>query len=176
MNRPTSLLVTAALMSAVMPPAAWGDPTAEARFIEHDQSPIGTAGIVDTPSGVRIRVRLSGLTPGWHAIHIHETGRCDTPDFTDAGAHLGHDQSAHGHVVATGPHMGDLPNIFAAADGVAEAELFSERLTLDPSRVSATRGLASGKAIIVHAGSDDDVTQPSGGAGARVACALIPGR
>jgi Cu-Zn family superoxide dismutase len=75
---------------------------------------------------VLLRIEAKGLTPGWHGLHFHEKGDCGTPDFKSAGAHV-HTTTAvvHGLLNPDGNDNGDLPNLFAAADGSATAELFS---------------------------------------------------
>ncbi|MFX6250583.1 superoxide dismutase family protein, partial [Acinetobacter baumannii] len=69
-----------------------------ATFKSPAQVDIGTVQVDETPSGMRLRLHLRGLTPGWHAMHVHENGKCGTADFADAGGHLGHDHAAHGRM------------------------------------------------------------------------------
>jgi Cu-Zn family superoxide dismutase len=131
---------------------------------------IGTAILKDGNSGVLLRFDLTGLTPGWHGLHLHETGTCAdaAAGFKASGAHAGHGNGAlHGLLNPSGPETGDLPNLYAAADGSAHAELFIAGLKI----IDLIDG--DGTAILIHAGEDDHMTQPIGGAGDRVACGVI---
>lgn len=119
---------------------------------------------------VRLQIDAGGLSPGWHGIHFHAVGDCsDTDKFEKSKAHVNHDQSKHGLLNADGPDEGDLPNIYANADGSANAEVSSE------TPLTGEGGLkdGDGSALVIHANEDDHASQPIGGAGARVACAVI---
>ena len=130
-------------------------------------STVGQVTIADTASGaLHITVDLSELPPGSHAIHIHETGICEPPDFTSAGGHLAAGK-AHGAKDPGGMHPGDLPNVTVAGDGTLKAEFFSPDLTM--AQVMDD----DGSAFVMHGGSDDYASQPSGDAGARIACGVF---
>lgn len=129
---------------------------------------VGQAEIAPEGKGVVLRVKLKDLPPGPHAFHVHETGKCDGPKFESAGAHYNPTKAEHG---AKGPHAGDFENILVKEDGTAEVEIKSERLTLGKGKSSLRK--KGGTALIVHAAADDGVTQPSGNAGDRIACAVI---
>lgn len=119
---------------------------------------------------MRIAINPGGLPPGWHGIHFHAVGDCsDTEKFEKSKAHVNHDQSKHGLLNADGPDEGDLPNVYANADGSVNAEVSSE------TPLTGEGGLkdGDGSAFIIHANPDDHVTQPIGGAGPRIACAVI---
>ena len=143
--------------------------TATARMKGADGSDMGTVTIEQGPRSLVIRARLQGLTEGGHGFHIHETGACE-PDFGAAGSHLNLTGHSHGELEGEGTHTGDLPNIFAGADGVARADVFTDAATLDAG-APHTLFDADGSAIIIHAGPDDyrDVAS----AGVRVACGVI---
>lgn len=133
-------------------------------------SSIGTLSLKQSPHGVLMRVTLGAgaLTPGWHGLHLHQVGNCsDTGVFKLSGGHVGKVAGGHGLLNPAGPEGGDTPNIYAASDGSAAMEIITARVTLS--------GLMDddGSALIIHAGEDDHITQPIGGAGARVACAVI---
>jgi Cu-Zn family superoxide dismutase len=144
---------------------------------------IGSASFTEGADGVLIRLQFNAgaLTPGWHGVHFHQVGDCTDAGagFRASGAHVGHgDTIQHGLLNPAGPEPGDLPNIYAPAAGAFSAELFTTRLTLGAAMVGDRMPLrdADGAALVVHAGPDDHMTQPIGGAGARVACAtLTPG-
>jgi Cu-Zn family superoxide dismutase len=121
----------------------------------------------ETDEGVRVKVVARGLTPGVHGFHVHEVGDCSAPNFESAGAHFAPDDHPHG---APGPssHAGDLGNIEADANGTVETEVMARRVELK----AGPRSIA-GRAIVIHAQPDDLTSQPSGNAGARVACGVI---
>ncbi|WP_420709810.1 superoxide dismutase family protein [Brevundimonas sp. SL130] len=135
---------------------------------------IGRVDLRQGPTGLVIKIEASGLTPGWHGIHIHATGACAAP-FTSSGAHINHGEpkAPHGLLNAAGPDDGDLPNIYAGADGKVNAELFTTRARISAEGPGQWLWDADGSAIIIHANPDDHASQPIGGAGARVACAAL---
>lgn len=129
---------------------------------------VGAVTLTAAPKGVLLHVEVMGLTPGWHGMHFHEKGDCSASDFTSAGGHT-HMMATHIHGLlnADGNESGDLPNIHVAADGTAAAEVFSSATTL------AALQDADGSAVVIHANPDDYLAQPIGGAGPRVACAVV---
>ena len=135
---------------------------------------IGRVGLRQGPTGLLITVEASGLTPGWHGVHIHATGECAAP-FTSSGAHINHGEpkAPHGLLNAQGPDDGDLPNLYAGADGKVNAELFTTRARIASEGPGQWLWDADGSAVIIHANPDDHSTQPIGGAGERVACAAL---
>ncbi|MGG2200211.1 superoxide dismutase family protein [Paenibacillus validus] len=135
-------------------------------------TPVGTATLTQTAEGLRIRLEASGLTPGEHGFHVHETGACAAPDFTTAGGHFNPDGHAHGLESSSGPHAGDLPNLVADQQGVVKAEVVAKSLTLEKDKPNSV-SKAGGTALIIHEKADDNKTGPSGNAGARVACGVI---
>ena len=134
----------------------------------------GSATLTAAPNGVLAHIEAKGLTPGWHGVHFHETGDCSKPGFTSAGAHI-HSQASvvHGLLNPDGNDSGDLPNLYAGADGSATADVFSTYVSFGGT--AARPGLLDkdGSALVIHANPDDYKTQPIGGAGARVACGVI---
>lgn len=128
----------------------------------------------DTDNIVHVRMQLHDLTPGDHGIHFHAVGKCEgagaTP-FATAGAHYNPIGRMHGLLNPAGPHAGDAPNITAGADGRVDAGFTTDRVTLTAG--STTLFDADGSAIVIHAGADDQTSQPAGNAGARVACGVL---
>lgn len=125
----------------------------------------------ENASVVRITINAGGLTPGWHGIHFHQVGDCSDPGkYELSKGHVNHDNAKHGLLNSDGPDEGDLPNVYANADGSVNAEASSESVVL-----TGEGGLkdADGSALVIHANEDDHASQPIGGAGARVACAVI---
>ena len=129
---------------------------------------VGAVVLTAAPKGVLMKVEVKGLSPGWHGLHFHEKGDCSKSDFTSAGAHThGAAPAVHGLLNPGASESGDLPNIHAGADGAAAAEVFTSLTTL-----AALRD-ADGSAVVIHANPDDHAAQPIGGAGPRVACAVV---
>lgn len=127
----------------------------------------GTVYFVPVKDGVRVVAHVTGLTPGKHGFHVHEKGDCSAPDGTSAGGHFNPEKAQHGGPHSTARHAGDFGNITANEAGVAHYDSVDHHLKLE--------GISSviGKAVIVHAQEDDLKTQPTGNAGARVACGVI---
>ncbi|WP_297799555.1 superoxide dismutase family protein [uncultured Brevundimonas sp.] len=159
--------------AAAAPAASAGGPALNVALINNDGQPAGSVQLKQGPSGLLMIVEAQGLTPGWHGIHLHATGQCEA-NFTSAGSHINHATAApHGLLNPQGPDLGDLPNIYADASGVARAELFTDRAALVDGTAGQNLLDADGSAIVIHANADDHVSQPIGGAGARVACGIV---
>lgn len=123
--------------------------------------------------GIRITGEVTGLPPGGqHGFHVHENGDCSAPDATSAGGHFNPTASAHGRVGEGEHHAGDSDNIAADDQGVATVDSLLRGATLGDGSPSDIVG----KAVIVHADPDDYTTQPTGNAGARLACGVIEAR
>ncbi len=147
---------------------------ATARIVNAAGAEVGTATLAEGPDGVLVTIAVSGLTPGWHGAHLHEFGVCGADGFKAAGAHMGHHTGgSHGLLSPAGSEPGDLPNLYAGVDGTATVEVFTDRVTLDPTKASGARLLIREGAVVVHASRDDQLSQPIGGSGARVACGVI---
>jgi Cu-Zn family superoxide dismutase len=143
-----------------------------------DGTTIGTLSLTAAPSGVLLQVDIiKGLTPGWHGMHFHQTGDCSDPKFMTSGGHMNHGESKkpHGLLNPAGPDYGDMVNLYAAADGSAHAQVFSNAVRLDAGPSASEQALrdADGSALVIHANPDDHMSQPIGGAGGRIACAVI---
>ncbi len=130
----------------------------------------GVLALVSSDTGVRLEGRVEGLDPGArHGFHVHETGDCSAPVATSAGAHFNPGGHAHAGPGAAMRHLGDLGNLEADAQGVATVALTIEGATLGDGGANDLLR----RALIVHAAPDDFATQPTGNAGARIACAVI---
>jgi Cu-Zn family superoxide dismutase len=118
---------------------------------------------------VDVVVYVEGLEPGTHGFHIHEFGDCSAPDASSAGGHFAPLGSPHGPPQAGKGerHVGDLGNIVADSSGTAQQVLSDRVIRLDGEHSIL------GKAVVVHADADDFTTQPTGAAGARLACGVI---
>lgn len=118
---------------------------------------------------VRVTVFVSGLKPGQeHGLHIHEVGDCSAPDAMSAKGHFDPLGKPHGHPKSTQRHAGDLPALKANKAGRAKVVADMDIITVAPGPTSIV-----GRGLIVHAGPDDYKTQPTGNAGARLACGVI---
>jgi Cu-Zn family superoxide dismutase len=128
---------------------------------------IGSVAVREANGGVEIRVTAVGLTPGDHGVHLHASPLCDGPAFQTAGGHLNPGAKQHGHQNPAGPHLGDLGNLRAGTDGGAVGTF-----TVAGTTIRMLLGNA-GIALLIHAAPDDEKTDPSGGSGARVGCAVL---
>jgi Cu-Zn family superoxide dismutase len=120
---------------------------------------------------VRISLRVMGLPGGTHAFHIHNVGKCEAPDFKSAGGHFNPEGKKHGLKNPDGPHAGDMPNITVAANGRGRAQVINTRITLGEGANSVFH--EGGTAIVIHEKADDEMTDPAGNAGNRIACGVI---
>jgi len=146
-------------------------PQATAELKDKDGKAVGVATFRESSGGVTVDVNVKGLTPGLHAVHVHAVGRCDAPAFTSAGGHFNPAQKKHGYKSPEGAHAGDLPNMLVARDGTGRFEAFTDGMTLKPGATSVFD--KDGSALVIHAGVDDNVTDPTGNAGDRAACGII---
>lgn len=135
---------------------------------------LGTLTVTPAPKGVLLHIEAKGLPPGWHGMHFHEKGACSDDKFASAGGHV-HSMTpvTHGLLNAEANDAGDLPNIFAHADGTATAEVYSTLVAAHTGGKLPALMDADGSSVVIHALPDDYTTQPIGGAGVRVACAAI---
>jgi superoxide dismutase, Cu-Zn family len=150
--------------------------SAVADIIDLNGKSIGSAQFRQGPRGVVLDVNVSGLAPGPHGVHFHATGLCDArAKFASAAHHMGLDLKPHGFLHPKDHHAGDLPNIIAHADGSASAQFFTPDIRVS-GKASKSQMLlldTDGSSLIIHEKTDDGFTQPSGGAGGRVACGTI---
>lgn len=148
--------------------------TLEARAIlaDADGNELGTVHFLQEGQTVRIMGDLENAgQEGPHGFHIHEGTECTPPDFASAGGHFNPTDVPHACPPTTPRHAGDLGNIMVGPDGAVTLDVNSDLISLAPSADNAVVG----RAVILHAGEDDCESQPSGDAGARLACGLIEG-
>lgn len=170
----TIAIAIVALAAAVAPTLSPAAGAAGADLVDTSGARIGAATFEQVPGGVLMYVEATGLPPGAHGIHLHDTGAC-TPDFKAAKGHINPGKVKHGLRHPEGPDNGDLPNLFVAADGSARAEFFNTRISVEGGDLHALLD-ADGSAVIIHDRPDDHLTQPIGGAGGRIACGVIEKR
>ncbi|HEX5015894.1 MAG TPA: superoxide dismutase family protein [Candidatus Limnocylindrales bacterium] len=170
------ILPVGALLALTAATSAAGARQAGGTFVDADGNTVGWVQLVEDASGVvHVNVKVSGLAPGRHGIHIHAIGAC-SPTFAAAGPHynpLGHQ---HGLLNPNGSHAGDLPNLIVNGDGMGRLNATTDHITISPGPTTlfdATPG-AEGSAFIIHANEDDQLTDATNGnSGARIACAVI---
>ena len=144
--------------------------TALAAIGETNESGVaGKAVFTQIGDNIKLVVSLANASAGEHAVHIHTTGDCSAPDGTSAGGHWNPTGVAHGKWGEGEFHLGDIGNMTVDDQGMGKIELTTNLWEMNTgSDIDIV-----GKAIIVHAGADDFVSQPSGNAGARIGCGVI---
>jgi superoxide dismutase, Cu-Zn family len=151
--------------------AAGSMPAVKAELKDSQGNRVGTATFQSSKAGVKVVVKVSGVSPGKHGLHIHAVGKCDPPGFTTAGGHFNPGGRQHGRLNPSGRHGGDLPNITVGKDGKGQLTYTAKGVTLGegPSSLLGPEGTA----LVLHAGEDDEKTDPAGNSGARIACGVI---
>ena len=132
---------------------------------------VGSASLRETKDGVVMTVTVKGLPEGLHAVHVHSVGKCEGPAFTSAGPHFNPMDKKHGLKNAAGPHAGDLPDMYVEKNGTGRYEVLIDSMTLGSGETSIFD--ADGSTIIIHVTADDNVTDPAGNSGDRIACGVI---
>lgn len=147
--------------------------SASATLTTVNGSAAGTVQLRQAAGGtVTVDVNAIGLTAGAHGIHFHEVGQCDGASaFATAGGHYNPLNREHGLERPGGPHAGDAPNLVASSNGTASLTFTTDRITLTSGSISLFD--ANGTSVVIHAGPDDQLSQPSGNSGGRVACGVI---
>jgi Cu-Zn family superoxide dismutase len=166
--------VFAAAASAVLLAACQTAPTEPLRATAQLQptkgsKTFGEATFEQVNGKVRVVVFVQGLKPGQeHGLHIHEAGDCSSGDGMSAKGHFNPFNKPHGHAGSAERHAGDLPSLTANNAGRANISIDLDQITVAPGPASII-----GRGLIVHADPDDYKTQPTGNAGARIACGVI---
>lgn len=134
-------------------------------------NPLGMSGVTGTVTfekasdGVRVTAQIQGLGENAYGFHIHEYGDCRAADGTSAGGHFNPADMEHSRPDAAERHMGDMGNIQGAGENAVSNYTYVDKVISIPEIL--------GRGIIVHEGTDDFVTQPTGDAGGRMACGVI---
>lgn len=170
-----ALIALAAALTVALPATAQDQAivTIQSPVIGASGATIGQVSIRGSANATVVRITLQpgSLAPGWHGLHFHSVGDCsDAGRFQLAKGHVNHLAKKHGLLNAEGPDEGDLPNVYAAPDGSVNAEVSTLVL-----RILGQKGLKDddGTALVIQAGEDDHVSQPTGSPIERVACAVI---
>ncbi|MBM2851087.1 MAG: superoxide dismutase family protein [Anaerolineales bacterium] len=168
-----ALVVALGVMNA---PARAGGPSAKAKLYDAAGQRVGEVKFSQEDDGtVMVKVKVNGLSAGFHGFHVHSVGMC-TPPFTSAGGHFNPGGQSHP------AHAADMPVLLVNADSNGEARFKTDRFTV------AALFDADGSAVIVHAGPDnyaniptryvaapDATTLATGDAGSRAACGVVEG-
>jgi len=129
----------------------------------------GEATFEQVADKVHVVVYVQGLKPGQeHGLHIHEVGDCSSGDGMSTKGHFNPQGKPHARHDSAERHAGDLPSLKAGKDGRAKVDVMLDVITVGPGAASVV-----GRGMIVHADPDDFKTQPTGNAGARIACGVI---
>lgn len=130
----------------------------------------GTAKFTQSGKNVELDLNVYKLTPGMHAVHIHEKGDCSAADASSAGGHWNPTTEDHGKWGHDQHHMGDIGNLNANKEGTARIVFKTDKWCLGCTDESKN---IIGKSLVIHAAADDFKTQPTGNAGGRVGCVEI---
>ncbi len=133
---------------------------------------VGVAKFKQTKTGVIMSAKVSNLPPGDHAIHVHDVGKCEAPDFKSAGPHFNPEKKQHGMQNPQGHHVGDLPNLTVNAKGKGTFLTTIMGATLNGDAANSLFH-AGGTAVVIHEKLDDMKSDPAGNAGARIACGPV---
>jgi Cu-Zn family superoxide dismutase len=194
MRRPRLLVVLAVTVLAAGCGDDAADPAAssetsregavEVPLSNADGDDVGMVTLIPEDGNIRVEAEVQGLEPGFHGFHVHDVGRCEpeAPDgpFTTAEGHLAGDGDIHG------THAGDIPSLYATADGTASLSVLLDAFTIEELMAG------DGAAVMVHGDPDnfahvpdrytssdaeqpgpDEATGKTGDAGARVACGVV---
>jgi len=132
-----------------------------------DGKDVGTVTATAADGGINISISVMGMTAGDHGVHVHTVGKCDAPAFESAGGHWNPGGAQHGLSNPEGQHSGDMPSLTIATDGTGKQDYAIKDAAFD-------RLLdADGAAIVIHAKPDDQMTDPSGDSGKRIACGVL---
>lgn len=148
-----------------------GSKMAAADLSNNEGKTVGYATFVEGPDGVEIAVQVHNMPEGLHGFHIHAVGKCEAPDFKSAGGHFNPFERKHGLKNPEGAHVGDMPNLLVGPGGTASEVVVVPLVSLGPGKNSLFH--PEGTALVIHAGRDDQMTDPAGDAGARIACGVI---
>ncbi|MGA8493225.1 MAG: superoxide dismutase family protein [Terriglobales bacterium] len=139
---------------------------------------VGTITLSESGTGAKgtavgLDLDLHGLPPGTHAIHFHQTAKCDPPDFKSAGPHFNPDGKKHGLQNPEGHHAGDMFNFSVTQQGIAKLKLTDTDVVLGDGTNRHSLFSNGGTAIVIHADPDDMKTDPAGNSGPRIACGIV---
>ena len=170
-NKLEIIALAAILFFSIYTANAYAQNQARADIKNAEGKSVGSASLRETKDGVLMTVNIKGLPQGLHAIHVHSVGKCEGPAFTSAGPHFNPINKKHGLKNTAGPHAGDLPDMYLEKNGTGRYEVLIDSMTLGSGETSIFD--ADGSTIIIHVTADDNITDPTGASGDRVACGVI---
>ncbi|NAW51584.1 superoxide dismutase family protein [Elizabethkingia argentiflava] len=135
-----------------------------------DTSTGGKVSFKQKGNTVMMDIAVTGLTPGEHAVHIHDKADCSAADATSTGGHWNPAGNDHGKWESEHFHMGDIGNLTADVQGNADLSFKTDKWCIGCNDVSKN---ILNHGLIIHSGADDFHTQPTGNAGGRVGCVEI---
>ena len=160
----------AALLAAGVATPANSAEMANSQLKDASGKAVGDVDLMQTPSGVLIKLQIKGLTPGEHAFHVHAVGKCEAP-FESAGPHFNPGNHKHGMMSGEG-HAGDMPNLHVPQSGELSVEVVNSAISLEQGKPNSVFD-NDGSSLVVHAKADDYKTDPAGNSGDRIACGVI---
>lgn len=145
--------------------------TAQGDLKDASGNTLGRVFLAQGDFGVKVVLTYNGLVAGDHGIHFHAVGKCEGPDFASAGAHFNPENKKHGLLSPAGSHAGDMPDLIVSASrtGIYEATTSLFNLGNGPEQLIGQFGAA----LVIHANPDDQMTDPTGNSGGRMACAVL---
>lgn len=133
---------------------------------------VGEVKFKEVKGGVSMSAKVMNLPVGQHAIHVHEKGSCEAPEFKSAGGHFNPAHKKHGLQNPEGHHAGDMPNMTVNAKGKGTFRTVIQGVTLEGTGDNSLFH-QGGTSVVIHEKADDMKSDPAGNAGARLACGPV---
>ena len=152
--------------------------TVSTHVIGRDGKVVGEAQLQVREKGSILRIKMWQIPPGWHALHFHERADCSDPGagFLKSGGHWRSGNNQHGVANHAGFHMGDLANVYAHKVVFTENMNSKNKVQVQVEQIIpwiTVHNLTGSVAIVMHAEADDYSSDPTGNAGARIACGVL---